>query len=165
MPEKELNARHNRCNCMNRVHGFANKVVPELLEELSRGFKLTVSYNLHTKDYNRLQAVIDVHKGIGYPNRTGAFISANRYNITLGLLDKYPGRFHTYGVDGGFTYEYYKRTVYLWNIGDAVLVDFQPLPLHTYQEMDKASTRIKQIENDISECQNELLPLKRLLGK
>lgn len=159
MPEKELNALYNRCDCMNRVHGFANEVVPELLEELTRGFKLTVSYNLYTKDKDRLQAIIDV-----YGDGVDACIWSDRYFIAVELSDNYPSGYWDYG-SSGYRSEYYKHTVYLWNVRAAVSVDFQPLPLHTHDEFTAAKKSVVEIETQLREVKERLQPLKQLISE
>lgn len=40
MKTKEFNVLENRAKCMNGVHSFINAVVPKLIKELEKGFKL-----------------------------------------------------------------------------------------------------------------------------
>ncbi len=60
--EKEINILKNRAECMNAVHKYCNIVIPELLKELEKGFKITVNYQFHKKDKERLDAIIDKYK-------------------------------------------------------------------------------------------------------
>lgn len=168
---KECNVLHNRCDCVNRVHRYANEVVYRVLSGLSEGFKLTNSYQLYSKDKERLQSIIDsfepkqvLSAGSSGSGGSRAYLGCDEYNITLEITDNYPVRYHNDG-SGGHTCEYYKKTVYLWNHKDDGMIKYKPLPIHTHGEFEEASTRLASIEAEISGLQSELYAHKRLLGK
>ncbi len=168
---KKCNVLHNRCDCMNRVHEYANKIVPELLVELAKGFKLTNSYQFYAKDKERLQAILDAHEETctlsqGSTGRKGsrAYLKSDEYNICLELSDNYPERYHTDG-SGGYTCSYYNKTVYLWNHKEDTAQDFVFLPLHTHNQMDVAKAKLIEVQDEINELQNQVYPLKRLIGE
>ncbi len=165
------NVLHNRCDCMNRVHGFANKIVPELLESLATGFKLTVGYQFYSKDKERLQAIIDSHEGsctlsAGSSGRKGstAYLRSDEYNIYLEIQDNYPVKYHGYGSNS-HSCDYYKKTVYLWDNREGLAKDYVFLPLSTHSIFDSAKTKLASIEAEISQLQDQIYPLKRLIGE
>ncbi len=166
---KECNVLHNRCDCMNRVHAFANEVVPYLLESLAMGFKLTNGYQLYQKDKDRLQAVIDAHEDSELYKQTSgnrkrtAYIRSDEFDIRLEISDTYPVRYHEDG-SGGYTCEYYKKTVYLWNHREEAAKDYVLLQLQTHTAMDVASTRLKKVTKEISELKSEMHGLKQFIG-
>ncbi len=168
---KEINISHNRCDCRNRVHKFANSIVPELLEMLATGFKLTKSYQLYSSDKGCLQAVIDKHgeKGILSQGSDGskvssAFIRSDEYDIKIEITDAYPVRYHGDG-SGGRTVEYYKKTVYLWNHSNDCSPDFKGYALYTHEQMDLASTELERVKAEISKLKDREYSLKYLLGE
>ncbi len=171
---KECNVLHNRCDCMNRVHEYTNEVAPKLLDALRHGFRLTNGYQLFSKDKDRLQDILRIADELkaklssGSSGRKGssAYLRSDEYNIYLEVQDNYPIRYH--GAGGGYTCEYYKKTVYLWNNKVAVkglAVDFKPLPLHTHVEFENAKAEIEVLEAGITAQKNQLYPLKRLIGE
>jgi hypothetical protein len=155
-----MNVLHNRCDCINRVHEFINNIVPELLNSLAEGFKLTNSYQLYVKDKERLQAIIDSRKDLGQIRRR-AYVWSDQYDIILEVTDSYPAQSQPC--------EYYRKTVYLWknkgNPSNDRACNFMPLSLYTHKEMVDASQEAREIETQVSALKNRLSLLKRLIGK
>ncbi len=176
---KKCNVLNNRCDCMNRVHDFANEVVPKLLDSLRHGFSLTKGFQLFSKDKDRLTDILRIadekaQLSQGSTGRKGssAFIKSDEYDITLEVQDNYPVRYHGDG-SGSYSCEYYKHTVYLWNnrartgeiTDQGEARDFKPLPTHSHLEFDNAKSKIEILEAGITSQKNQLYPLKRLIGE
>lgn len=169
--ERICNPLEGRSSCMNRVHDFANIVVPAIIDGLRQGFRLTNGSQFYQKDKDRLQAILNNYARRGHLSRghdgckgSSAWLRSDEYNVTLEITDNYPDKYHNDG-SGGYSCTYYKRTVYLWNHKDSKAGDFKELPMTSLPEMEAASRRLKQIETEISELQSERYPLKRLIGE
>ncbi len=169
--KREVNVLHNLSDCRNRVHDYANNVVPSLLSSLAEGFRLTNGCQLYQKDKDRLQAVLDAYDTSGRIADAGrdskgvrAYIRSDEFDVVLEISDNYPVKYHN-GRDGGYSCEYYKKTVYLWNNRDHEAKECKSLPLTTHHEMDTACVEAKEIEAEISVLQDKLYPLKRLIGR
>ncbi len=171
LTEKKTNVLHNRCDCMNRVHNYTNEVVPKLLDCLRQGFRLTNGYQLFSKDKDRLNDILrladekaQLSQGSTGRKGSSAFLRSDEYNIYLEVQDNYPVRYHGDG-SGSYSCEYYKRTVYLWNNKDGKAQEFKPLSTHTHAQMDNAQTDLFQLREEISKLQDQVYPLKRLIGE
>ncbi len=169
--EKECNKVHNRCDCMNRVHAYANRTVPELLKSLAEGFKLTTGYQLYSKDKDRLQAIVERHQvkahlsdGVSGRKGSSAYITSDEFDIRLEISDNYPVNYHNDG-SGGHTCEYYNKTVYLWNVRDDKINEFKVLPVHTHNEFDAAKREVDGLAKELSEMKSRVYSLKRLIGE
>ncbi len=169
--EKKTNVLHNRCDCMNRVHEYANEVVPKLLDSLKHGFSLTKGFQLFSKDKDRLQDILRIadEKALlsqGSSGRKGstAYIKCDEYDISLEVQDNYPVRYHGDG-SGSYSCEYYKHTVYLWNNRERQARAYEMLPHHTHNQMDLAKAKLTEVQAAISELKDTVYPLKRLIGE
>ncbi len=169
----------NRVDCMNRVHKFANEVVPKLLDTLKHGFRLTNSFQLFSRDKDRLDDIIRIagdwdilSQGSNGSRGSSARLKSDEYNIVLEVSDNYPVKFH---LDGsrGYTCEYYKAVVYLWDNKKSAgcdspdcggWIDFKPREIIDYEQMITAKARLKEIHKEISVLKDELYPLQRLTG-
>ncbi len=168
--ERKEDVLENRTDCMNRVHEFANEVVPKLIDCLNHGFRLTNGFQLFSKDKDRLQDVIRIagEKGILSDGSNGArgssaWLRSDEFNIYLEISDNYPVRYHNDG-SGGYSCEYYKVTAYLWNVKDDKSSDFKPYEMVDYGLVKEAKVRLTEINNEISKLKSELYPLQRLTG-
>ncbi len=170
---KEEGLLKNRCDCMNRVHKFANEVVPKLLDSLKHGFRLTNSFQMYSKDKERFDDIIRIvgekdilSQGSDGSRGSSARLKSDEYNIVLEVSDNYPVKFH---LDGsrGYTCEYYKVHVYLWNHKDTdgkFACDFKPYEIWEYYQMIAAKARLSAISDQISALKSEIYPLQRLTG-
>lgn len=166
---RECNVLDNRAKCMNAVHDYANKIQPLLVESLAEGFRLTNGYQLYQKDKDRVQAIIDGFDGKltqGSSGRRGssAWLRCDQYSITLEITDNYPERYHNDGSNG-HTCTYYKRTVYLWNNQEGKAHEAGVYTMTSLEEMEKASARLKVVEEEASKLSSEKSVLRCLLGK
>ncbi len=171
LSEKKCDVLHNRCDCMNRVHEYANEVVPKLLDALKHGFRLTNSFQLFSKDKSRLCDLLrladekqQLSQGSTGMKGSSAFLRSDEYNIYLEISDNYPVKYHGHGSNG-YTCDYYKRTVYLWNHRDNKAMDYTMLPLHTHNQMDVAKAKLIEVQDAIAELKDQVYPLKRLIGE
>lgn len=168
---KKIDKLANRASCMNRVHDFINIVVPPVIEEIAKGFKLTNDSQLYSKDKDRIQAVLDnaarrgkLSQGHSGARGSSARLRSDDYNIKLEVSDNYPVKYHGDG-SGSYSCEYYNITVYLWNHRDSKAEDFKEMPMTNAEEMHAASEKLKAIESQISDLQSERYPLQRLIGR
>ncbi len=153
--EKEkFNILKDRASCMNKVHENCNNLVPELLEALKEGFKLTVNSQFFKKDKDRLNAIIDKHRS---GNKPRVYLECNEYSIILNVDDHYS--------TGEHGCEYYKQYVYLYSIASAKAYNFEPLEMVAEQELIVAKAKRKHIKGQISDLQSQLSKLNLLLGR
>ncbi len=171
MQTDQCNVLHNRSDCMNRVHDYANETVPKLTDALRHGFSLTKGFQLYSKDKDRLDDILRIadEKGFlsqGSSGRQGstAYLKSDEYYISVEIQDHYPSRYHNDGMRG-YSSEYYKKTIYLWNNRERRAKDYKMLPTHTHAQMDNARVDLDNIKAKISELQDQIYPLKRLLGE
>ena len=155
---RKINVLYNFSDCRNRVHDYCNNIVPELLKSLALGFKLTNTYQIYAKDRKRLQAVLDGHnKSSTLSAWSSGYIISDRNNIMMEVSDNY--------WISRRAYEYYKKTVCIWNISDDKTVEFKTLPLVTHHEIDTACVEIEAAIEEISELHVRLSSLRQLIGK
>ena len=170
LTEKKHDVLESRTDCMNRVNTYANEVVPKLLDELRHGFRLTTGFQLYSKDKDRLVDILRIadEQGILSDGSTGvrgsnASLRVDEYNIYLEISDNYPVKYHSDG-SRGYTCEYYKVMVYLWNNREGRPCNYPPREMVDYTEMKAAKARLEEIHDLISSLKDELYPLQRLTG-
>lgn len=147
---KDVNVLKNRAECMNKVHSYCNKVVPELIEELNKGFRLLSNdYRFFKKDEERFSSILGK-----YPHFR-AYIKASEYSLWLKVDDHYQV--------SECSCNYYGRDIYLYNMSESKCEEWKPLQMATEKELLEAKKRQTQIEYEISELKSELSTVNRLI--
>lgn len=146
----------NRAECMNKVHGFADRVVDKLIAELDQGYRIKQD-NRHffEKDRQRLNKVITDAKLYGDIFR--ALISVTDSGIYIDIEDHYQVSDH------GCCY--YKQTYHLYNRAKDEKADaHQPRDQITAAHLVEAQERLTAIADQIQQLTSEQFNLKLLTG-
>jgi len=162
METKQINILENRAICMNKVHDFINMIVPKLQKELNKGFKLNKHSQLFKKDKERIYKIIESALPVPPGNFPvlRAYLRVNEYSMLLEVDDNYVVRKHADGQ--GCTVNYYKRSIYIWEIRDNKPSHFVPLERVTYGQLQDAEIDLKKLEKEKDNIEDKIRKLQRL---
>lgn len=155
----------NRAECIEKVHRYINSVVPVVMAQLEMGFKLTNGGVLYQKDKDRIDQVLShasggLSQGIDGRRASSAYVKSDEYSILLEVQDAYP----SLNTNSHSSYQYYKKTVYLWNNQSHAKHDFEPMPFYTGEALILAKERLQVVNAIASKMNDEASGLKRLIG-
>ena len=161
--KKDINILANRAVCMSRIHHYCNEVVPELLKELEKGFKITVNHQFHKKDEERFKAILDnQEKTTSYKNPLRAYIEVNEFSIILNVDTHYQVSEHGCSYYKQYAYLYNRQSSPHYNI-EPKCYEYTPKEMITEQELIDATAKKRETEDKISELKSKLSSLNLLL--
>lgn len=147
----------NRAHCMNKVHAFADRVVPNLITELDRGFRIKAdNRTFFEKDRQRINKVIEAGKLQGDIFR--ALIQVMDGSIWINIEDHYSVS------DTGC--DYYKKSYHLYDRSADQAGEYIPAdnPQITAAHLVEADQRLQAIADQLSDLRAEQSQLKLLTG-
>ncbi len=153
--EKEFNKLENRAICMNGVHNYINDVVPRLIKELEKGFKLTNDFQLFKKDKERIYKIVE-----SIP-QVRAFLRVSEFSIVLNVDDNYTSR--KPDKNGCSSCTYYKQYAYVWDVKNSEAYEFKPLEMVTKEQLEMAEKELEELEKEKSKIEGQIRERSELL--
>jgi hypothetical protein len=140
----------NKAKAMNELHIWCNKIVPLLIVELDKGFKVNADGNLSKKDKVRIDPLLK-----SAPYR--AYLEFSKYSTWLKTDISY--RTSEYSND------YYKLH-FCVNSYPSLIPDFKPLKTDiTSAYLDDIQSQIKNLEQQKNVIDSQIFDLKLKVGR
>jgi hypothetical protein len=140
----------NKAKAMNELHAWCNKIVPLLIVELDKGFKVNADGNLSKKDKVRIDLLLK-----SAPYR--AHLEFIKYSTWLKTDISYR--------TGKYSNDYYKLH-FCVNSHPSLIPDFKPLKTDiTEAYLDDIQSQIKNLEQQKNAIDSQIFDLKLKVGK
>jgi hypothetical protein len=140
----------NKAKAMNELHIWCNEIVPLLIAELKKGFKVNADGNLSKKDKVKIDPLLK-----SSPFR--AHLEFSKYSTWLKTDISYR--------TGEYSNDYYKLH-FCVNSHDGVIPDFKPLKTDiTAAYLDDIQSQIKNLEQQKNVIDSQIFDLKLKVGK
>lgn len=158
MTTKTFNKLENRVKCVNDLHNIINEIVPKLINELSKGFKIKDNGQLFKKYQNNID---DILKGFSDGTVLNyCYVKSNEYSIILNIRDSYTSRKADKCGCSGCTY--YKKRIYLWDNTENKKYDFKELDFVSVEQLENAEKELEKLDNQKREIRDKIQKLEQL---
>ena len=141
-----------KCQKVNTLHSYLNRVIPLLHDEIAKGFGLKSDGTLLKKDRDRLNAIIQKPPFRNYLEAGGDYIVL-RADITYNgaAIDK----------NGICISSYYKQVIYLTGL-NGKLYNFEPLKTYSLKQVKKAREQKAILSEKVNELNKKMSKLQTL---
>jgi len=126
-------------------------VVPKIQERLRQGFKIKDSGDFYKKDHEDLMEILEADM----PPKVRVFFSNTEFNISINVDTHY----HVSEFSVHYPHEY----VYLFNITENKVMEYETLPDVTEQEIKKAKKELAKLTDEQRKINAKISEVKLFL--